>query len=222
MQQPDFDIDELCYAIEAKDNIKKVRVDYENLKLVNSNLNKLLGDNMDFYPNTIKFAFKVLLNHFKLWMDNWNDNDQLSQIEVIFNNFTKIQTELHTYGIKNKDLKAFAFYGLHAVNFIRGEYRISIINIFKIFIINPRMARYNLCSDIYNYHFHPLISEALKTEFVNMAKKPKCEDCNDSIEKMRTDSDLRRYRLEEIEQKIDYECICIAEKTLQEFIGDLL
>ena len=41
---------------------------------------------------------------------------------------------------------------------------------------------------------------------------------------MKDDSDLRRYRLEEIEQKIDNECIYIAEMALQEFIvlGDII
>jgi hypothetical protein len=224
MQQPDFDIDELCCAIEAKDNSKKVRIELDNLRLVNENLNNLLGDNLDFSLNTLKFAYKILLKHFKDWLDNWYDNEQLSQIENIYINFTKMQSELHTSGIKNKDLKAYAYYGLHAINFIRGEYRNSLIIMFKVFIINTRMARYLLFFYAYKFDFYPLISDVLKKELKKMSKYPNHEDYNDSIEIMREFSDLRRYRLEEIEQKIDYECAYIAEYALKGFgcIGDIL
>lgn len=222
MQQPDFDIDEMCSAIEAKDNSKKVRVELDNLKIVNENLNDLLRDNLDFTLNTLKVAYKILLKQFIKWMDNWYNNEQLSQIENIFYNLTNLQSELHTSGIENKDLKAFAYYGLHVINFIKGEYRNSLITMFKVFIINTRVARYVMFFYVYKYDFYPLISEALKTELNKMCKYPRHEVYYDSIEMMREASDLRRYKLAEIEQKIDAECALIAEYALKEFgcIGD--
>lgn len=216
MQQPDFDIDELCCAIEAKDNSKKVRIEYDDIKIVNENLNSLLGDNLDFSINTLKFAYEILLKHYKKWLDNWYDNEQLSQIENIYINFTKMQSELHTSGIRNKDLKAYAYYGLHVISFIRGEYRNSLIIMFKVFIFNTRMARYLLFFNAYKIDIYPLITDDLKAELKKF-KYPKYEEYNNFNEIMREFSDLRRYRLEEIEQKIDYECAYIAEYALKGF-----
>jgi len=225
MNGSDFSIVELSKSLEAKDNNKKIRIDYENLKSVNLNLINLLGDNIDYFVNTIKYAYKVLINNFKIWMDNCYDIEQLFRLQNIFNNFTKLRSELHTSGIKNKDLKAYALYGLHVTNIIRGQHNIAMINIFNIFIVSPRTARYDLCYDMYKYYFYPLISEVLKTELINMSKNQHNEEGKEnSIQKMRDASDLRRYKLEEIEQKIDDLCICYAEEALQEFgcTGDIL
>jgi hypothetical protein len=214
-----FGIERVYNAIEAKDNYYKIRIDMENLRAVYSNLINLLGDNLDISFNTIKFAFKVLLKNFSVWMDNWNGNDQLDKIESIFINFTNLQSELHTSGIENKDLKAFAYYGLHAIEFIRGEYDPSLKNILLAYITNPRMARYKLCYDVFEFCFYPLISDDLKMDFITNNKENRyIEDRNISVYLMRNMSDLRRYRLEEIEQKIDKQCVYIAELALNEIM----
>jgi hypothetical protein len=212
----DFGIERVYYAIEAKDNNYKIRIDMENLKAVYSSLTYILGDNLNFFLNSLKYAYKILVNNFISWMDNWNGNEQLLQIESIFLNYTKLLSELHTAGKMNKDLKAYAFYGLYVVEFIRGEYDPSLKYILNAYVVNPRISRYKLCNDLFKFCFYPLISDELKmylshgnNENLNIEIK------NIPIDLMRQLSDLRRYRLEEIEQKIDYQCICIAEEALQ-------
>ena len=164
MYRLDFTMDEIIHEFEAKDNNKKVRMDYEVLVKVNKNLTNILGDNRDTFLNTIKNSYKILVDHFNSWMDNSYDNEKLSQIEISFINFTRLQSELHTSGIWNRDLKAIAYFGLHVVDLIRGDHAVSIINVLKIFIFNPRMARYNLCYDFYIHYLYPCISENLKME----------------------------------------------------------
>lgn len=217
MQQPDFDIDRVYYAIEAKDNNYKIRIDMENLNNVYTSFTNLVGDNLDLFLNKLKYAYKVLVNNFLSWMDKWNDSDQLVKILEIFIDYTKSQSELHTGGIKNTDLKIFAYYGLHAVEFIKGEYDSCMKCILQAYIINPRIARYKLYYNLYELKFLPLISYDIKMDLAFIKKeKSYMEFRNLSVEQMRDKLDLLSYRLEEIEQKIDYQCQWIAEQALKE------
>ena len=221
---PDFTMDEIIHEFEAKDNNKKVRMDYENLFKANKILFTILGDKRDTLLNAMKNSFKILVGHFNSWMDDKYDNEQLTQIEISFINITRLQSELHTCDISNKDLKALAYFGLHAIDLIRGDHTVSIVNLLKVFIFNPRMARYNLCYDFYINYLYPCISENFKMDLKNLSSDKKYDGRKLTINKMRNDSDLRRYRLEEIERKIDEECIYIAEIAIRNFVklGDII
>ena len=225
MERINYYIDELCYAIESRNNSKKVRTDYEGLNTAYSSLLKLIGNNLDFSLGTLNYAYNTLLNNFNTWMDNHYDNMQLYQIEEVFNRFTKKTSELHTGGIKNNKLKAFAYYGLHAINCIRGEYENALCNLFRLFIVHPRIARYSLCYDIYIGIIYPLIPISEKSELHNMSREINFKNSNSmTIDDLRKDSDLRLYRLKDLEQRIDDQCCKISENILKEIIntGDIL
>lgn len=198
MYKFDFFFDELCATSnEAKDKSYNRQIDKENIKMIISKLEVLLGNNIDGSICNLRSAFNQLEDYIYIAKYERTNEILIINIERILLNCIGLKPDLLTGCIKNSDLLAFSYYGLCLVNIIRKKDYLAERYIMKMFSVSPRIARNDLAPRVYEDYFKPKIDDNYKYQYRIIQDDPRIYSLESKV-----DNEVVEVNVEDLKQSM--------------------